>query len=168
MNVDTVNFLPLLCPSHARPLMTFHVGQAIMLRRVGLFLFAALALTVTLHGFYNSPIYVPPGTQPKRILLPRIPLNCSADNRNSPVAMQRRQFPIIVAFGMTINKSQGQTFRKVAIYLPQPVFTHGQLYVAFSRVGDPDNVMVFVPDGAREGLEGTYTKNVVYRQVFSI
>ncbi len=36
---------------------------------------------------------------------------------------------------MTINKSQGQTFKKIGIYLPKQVFLHGQLYIALSWVG---------------------------------
>ncbi len=35
---------------------------------------------------------------------------------------------------MTMNKSQGQTFDRLGLLLPQPVFSRGQLYVAFSRV----------------------------------
>jgi ATP-dependent DNA helicase PIF1 len=45
---------------------------------------------------------------------------------------------------MTINKSQGQTFQEIAIYLPAPVFAYGQLYVALSRVGDPRNITILI------------------------
>ncbi|RCV16041.1 hypothetical protein SETIT_3G105700v2 [Setaria italica] len=41
--------------------------------------------------------------------------------------------PIRPSFAMTINKAQGQTIPNVGIYLPEPVFSHGQIYVALSR-----------------------------------
>ena len=43
------------------------------------------------------------------------------------------QFPVRLAYSMTINKAQGQTFNKVGIDLPLLLFSHGQLYVAMSR-----------------------------------
>jgi ATP-dependent DNA helicase PIF1 len=51
-----------------------------------------------------------------------------------PFKFQQRQFPLMVSLAMTINKSRGQSLKHVGIYLPSPVFLHGQLYVAISRV----------------------------------
>ena len=64
-------------------------------------------------------------------LIPKIELSLSED---IPFMLKRIQFPIRPAFAVTINKSQGQTFQRIGIYLLDPVFAHGQLYVAFSLV----------------------------------
>ncbi|GBM57783.1 hypothetical protein AVEN_90952-1 [Araneus ventricosus] len=46
---------------------------------------------------------------------------------------------------MTINKAQGQTFEKICLMLNNPVFSHGQLYVGFSRAKSFDSVTVVAP-----------------------
>jgi ATP-dependent DNA helicase PIF1 len=60
-----------------------------------------------------------------------IPRITTTTNRSKwPFTLQRHQFPLQLAFTMTINEAQGQTMKIVGIFLPKPVFTHGQLYVA--------------------------------------
>jgi ATP-dependent DNA helicase PIF1 len=41
-----------------------------------------------------------------------------------PFKLTRRQFPIIVSYAITINKSQGQSLDNVGLYLPRSVFSH--------------------------------------------
>ena len=61
---------------------------------------------------------------------------------------------------MTINKSQGGTFDMEGFDATTPVFSHGQTYVALSRVKDFDKLTVLTPQGQ------TTIKNIVFPQVF--
>ncbi|XP_025608030.1 uncharacterized protein [Arachis hypogaea] len=96
------------------------------------------------------------------VLIPR--MNMAPNNETLPFRFQRRQFPLVVSFAMTINKSQGQTLSKVGLYLPRPVFTHGQLYVALSRVKSTEGLRVLIKNNG--SLSDDSTLNVVYRKVF--
>jgi hypothetical protein len=103
------------------------------------------------------------------VCIPR--LGITPSDTNMPLTLRRLQFPVRPAFAMTVNKSQGQTLKMVGLYLPKAVFSHGQLYVALSRVGRRQAVRVLVAGGwVNEGdienvPEGMYTANVVYREV---
>ncbi|KAF1897484.1 hypothetical protein Lal_00035190 [Lupinus albus] len=57
---------------------------------------------------------------------------------------------------MTINKSQGQSLESVKVYIPKPVFSHGQLYIDISRI--------LIHDKGINPLKST--TNVVYKEVF--
>jgi hypothetical protein len=60
--------------------------------------------------------------------------------------MIRLQYPVRLAFSMTMNKSQGQSLRYVGVDLREEVFSHGQLYVALSRATSGDRVSVLLPE----------------------
>jgi ATP-dependent exoDNAse (exonuclease V) alpha subunit len=57
-----------------------------------------------------------------------------------PFILSRLQFPVRLCFSMTINKSQGQSVEHVGLDLRSAVFTHGQFYVAVSRVKSVQNI----------------------------
>ncbi len=97
----------------------------------------------------------------KRVFIPRIIM--SPSGTDWPFVLRRCQFLVWMAFAMTINKSQGQTLNNVGVYLPSPVFYHGQLYVVISRVTSSAKIKIFSGQGPDE-----YMQNVVYREVLEM
>ena len=71
-----------------------------------------------------------------------------------PFKFRRLQFPIKVCFAMSINKSQGQTFKSIGVDLTSECFSHGMFYVAASRTGSSDKLYILAPNHR--------TRNVVY------
>ena len=102
-------------------------------------------------------------------LIPRIEL--SPSDSLLPFKLSRRQFPVKLCFAMTIDKAHGQSINNFGVYLPQPVFSHGQSYVALSRAGIPHKTIVMISNikdtqGSFENYDGANTNNVVYTEIF--
>ena len=95
------------------------------------------------------------------VLIPRITFIPKMNEY--PFEWQRRQFPVRPAFAMTINKSQGQTLRHAGVWLRGDVFSHGQLYVACSRVSSPESLhfAIYCDTSKPKGT----VANVVFREV---
>jgi ATP-dependent DNA helicase PIF1 len=79
----------------------------------------------------------------KIVHIPRITLH---PNDDEPIRFKRSQFPVKLAYAMTINKCQGQTLTYVGVHLSVDTFAHGQLYVALSRVTSIENIKVLPPN----------------------
>ena len=66
------------------------------------------------------------------------------------IKFTRMQIPLKYVYSGTIHKSQGMTLRKVVIDMRSNFWEHGQLYVALSRVKEPQNVCVLLPELSEE------------------
>ncbi|CAN1777372.1 ATP-dependent DNA helicase PIF1 [Linum perenne] len=97
-----------------------------------------------------------------RVYLPRLTLSNKQKSLN--FTLLRRQYPLALSFAMTINKSQGQTLQNVGLCLKKQVFTHGQLYVALSRVTAKAGLKIISCDDANN--EKSCMKNVVFQEIF--
>ena len=80
----------------------------------------------------------------KVVFIPRMTLEPSAEPLL--IELSCHQFPVCLAFAMTINKAQGQSIKYVGIDLCTPVFSHGQLYVALSCCTSSDRIKVVFPE----------------------
>ncbi|KAL3516946.1 hypothetical protein ACH5RR_023848 [Cinchona calisaya] len=104
----------------------------------------------------------------KKIFLPKIPLQTS-DSEKYGIPFKRTQFPVRLRFAMTINKAQGQTLDYVGIYLREPAFSHGQLYVALSRARTASAIKVLIVPGTFTDVADEYkTRNVVYHEILEL
>ncbi|CAN1153065.1 ATP-dependent DNA helicase PIF1 [Linum perenne] len=122
-------------------------GTRILLTDLGEYVISGLIVSGTQEG--------------TTVAIPRIILDVT-DNR-WPFTLRRRQFPIRICYAMTINKSQGQTLDHVGIYLPKPVFSHGQLYVAVSRVRSANGLHILIPNISSN--PDNKTRNIVYQDI---
>nr|XP_018623819.1 ATP-dependent DNA helicase PIF1-like [Nicotiana tomentosiformis] len=98
------------------------------------------------------------------VFIPRIPFLSSTDEK-LPIPFKRTQFPLRLCFAMTINKAQGQTLDFVGVYLREPVFSHGQLYVALSRAKSSNCVKLLIRPPTSDSDDDHSTYNIVYDEI---
>src|SRR5574344_964788 len=80
-----------------------------------------------------------------------IPKNTFEAYRDGEVIVSREQYPLRLAYGITIHKSQGMTLEKLVVDCNR-IFECGQVYVAMSRI---------------KSLDGLYIKNFNPQKVMS-
>ena len=104
---------------------------------------------------------------PKSFSLPRILFKFKLPFMQS-YSITRLQFPLRLAYCLTMNKSQGQTIsNRMLLDISAESFAHGHLYVALSRITAYHNIMIFCQQSQLTEDEVDVTvENIVYRDLF--
>ena len=103
----------------------------------------------------------------KQHYIPRIPL-APPNSNDLHTPFRRIQFPIRLAFSMTINKAQSQSLQQIGLYLYPEVFTHNQLYITLNRVTSKAGLSIITPGDLprRQPTRPTrYIKNKIIKQI---
>jgi hypothetical protein len=90
------------------------------------------------------------------ILIPRISFTATLSSGHT---LLRHQFPLAPAYSTTFNSCQGLTLDVIGVHLRRPVFSHGQLYTALSRIRHRNHARVLLRPGE------LYTTNVTYPEI---
>ncbi|OWY97934.1 Helitron helicase [Phytophthora megakarya] len=94
----------------------------------------------------------------KTVFIPRIIFYSEDDDKEFPFKLRRKRFSVV-----PLQQGPG------TVYLSQsPVFTHGQLYVALSRMTSRKAIKIAVDPSAIDENENIHTKNIVYRKIFDL
>ena len=83
------------------------------------------------------------------------------DKRPVGISFERFQFPVRIAFSMTITKAQGQTYDRLGIDFTDEPFAHGQLYTALSRCTNSKFIRVYALEKTRDSEGNVLIQNVV-------
>ena len=97
------------------------------------------------------------GPLEEELLLPRIIFTYNIPGTG--YTLYRRQYPLSAAYATTFNSCQGLTLDRVGVDLLNPVFSHGQLYTALSRIRRRE-------DGILRVFPGVETmQNITFREL---
>lgn len=105
--------------------------------------------------------------QSQRELIPKMYL-INSDTVPTLLSLQH-QSPVCHSCAMVINKAQGQiTEPEVGVYVPDPRFAYGQLYIAFSRAHVFGHILPFVTETAtqQQHRNNTFTKNIFHHIIY--
>lgn len=77
----------------------------------------------------------------------------------------RRQFPLKLGYAITVHAAQGMTLSRVVFNTRAPVFAHGQMYVALSRVQKTQGLLILTRPVSVEldGERGVSLSNILYQ-----
>lgn len=98
----------------------------------------------------------------EEVLIPRIPMIPN----DMPFDFKRLQYPVRLAFSMSINKAQGQSLEVCGLNLENPCFSHGQLYVACSQVAC-SKLFIFAQDRKTKNIvsQSSRIKYLLYNRI---